>query len=85
MSQSRPDDVGSLLSQVHLDRTNYKVFRGESRKILRPRQQEIIANERESAQDLPALAVRVGPVEPAPLRELKRNSALVDAPVHPLP
>ena len=85
MSQSRPDDVGSLLSQVHLDRTNYKVFRGESRKILRPRQQEIIANERESAQDLPALAVRVGPVEPAPLRELKRNSALVDVPVPPLP
>jgi len=84
MSQSRPDDVGSLLSQVDLDRTNYKVFRGESRKILRPRQQEIIANERESAQGLPALAVRVGPVEPTPVRELKRNSALVDAPV-PLP
>lgn len=32
MSQSRPDDVGNLLSQVDLDLNNYKFFRSEPRK-----------------------------------------------------
>jgi cellulose synthase operon protein YhjQ len=78
MSQSRPDDVGSLLSQIDLDSRNYKVFRGASRINPQTRQQEFIESERES-KDLPALAVRVGTTEPAPPRDLERNPVLSEA------
>ena len=78
MSQSRPDDVGSLLSQIDLDGGNYKVFRSESCKNPKKRQQEFTENEREY-KDLPALAVHIGTIEPAPPRDLERNPALSEA------
>ncbi|MBV8549743.1 MAG: hypothetical protein JOY54_00460 [Acidobacteriaceae bacterium] len=51
MSQSRPDDIGSLLSQVDLDQSHYRVFVAGSRNKTQPEPEAVLAVADKSAPE----------------------------------